>query len=324
MGNRTRQSKAHLAGQIEAPSSGLVQRLFWRLFSVGALCVEGPEGYRPAAEAGAHLFWVVSGQGTLDTQGVRYQLKPGRRVWFVDLTQPQLYTPRAGTRLTLRGIRFGGECLKNWHDQLGGSQRVEFNLNDTGTIRRSYRELEQILKRRPADHEWKAHLLLDRTLGELLASRGALPTSDAEPPLPVSLVVNAVSDNPARNWKAKDLVRVSRVSYSGLRRLFSKARQETLHDFIQRVRVEQAKGLLADPRLSVKQVSATLQFTNEMYFSRFFKRAEGRSPSEFRAALNGGQTPPTQPLLRPAKPLVREVTANRRAGGQPIANGVLV
>lgn len=322
MGSRTRQRIAPLNRQREAKTSGLVQRLFWRLFSLGTLSLEAPEPQPPTGKPGAHLFWVVSGQGTLEIQGVRHELKPGPLVWFVDTTQPHVYAPAPGGRLTLRGIRFGGECLKNWHDQLSGRQRVEFHLNDPKTIRTTYRQLGQIVQRQPADREWQAHLLLDQMLGVLLASRGALPASDAEPPLPVSLVLRAVAADPVRNWKAKDLVRISRVSYSGLRRHFSQVRQETLQHFIQRNRLAQARRLLADRRLSVREVATELEFTNEFYFSRFFKRSDGRSPTEFRATLNGNKSGPHDPAPKPPQGKLREPAAVRPAVESPL-NAVL-
>jgi len=98
-------------------------------------------------------------------------------------------------------------------------------------------------------------------------------------------VLNAIAANPLRDWKARELAAIGKVSYSGLRALFHKSGNGTLHEHIQRARVDQARLLLADRRLSVKDVAAQLSFSSEFYFSHFFRHYAGMSPSEFRQHL---------------------------------------
>jgi AraC-like DNA-binding protein len=98
-------------------------------------------------------------------------------------------------------------------------------------------------------------------------------------------VLNAISANPLRDWKAKELAAIGKVSYSGLRALFQKSGQGTIHEQIQRARLDQARLLLADDRLSVKDVAAQLSFSSEFYFSHFFRHHTGMSPTRFRRHL---------------------------------------
>ena len=64
---------------------------------------------------------------------------------------------------------------------------------------------------------------------------------------------------------------------------------------IQRRLLHEAERDLAYSSLSVKEIALTLGFADAAYFSRFFSRHAGRSPSEFRAdawlRLGGGQAP---------------------------------
>jgi AraC-like DNA-binding protein len=100
-------------------------------------------------------------------------------------------------------------------------------------------------------------------------------------------VLNAISANPLRDWKARELAAVSKISYSGLRALFKGSGQGTVHEHIQRARVDQARLLLADERLLVKDVAMQLSFSSEFRFSRFFRDRTGMSPTEFRRRLKG-------------------------------------
>ena len=128
-------------------------------------------------------------------------------------------------------------------------------------------------------------LVITNLLGTLLMSRRLLVSPQAELPPPVLRVLNAIAANPSRDWKANELASVGKVSYSGLRALFQKVGQGTIHQHIQRARVDQARLLLADQRLSVKDVAAQLNFSSEFYFSHFFRHHTGMSPTEHRRHL---------------------------------------
>jgi len=58
---------------------------------------------------------------------------------------------------------------------------------------------------------------------------------------------------------------------------------------IQNHLILEAKRLLAHSTLAVGEIAERLKFKDPSYFSRFFRRATGVSPSEFRA---GGKTHP--------------------------------
>jgi AraC-like DNA-binding protein len=116
-------------------------------------------------------------------------------------------------------------------------------------------------------------------------ARELLASPHAELPVPMVRVLNAISANPARDWKALELASVAKISYSGLRTLFHASGHGTIHQHIQRARLDQARLLLADKRLSIKDVAAQLNFSSEFYFSHFFRHHTGITPTEFRQHL---------------------------------------
>ncbi len=66
-----------------------------------------------------------------------------------------------------------------------------------------------------------------------------------------------------------------------LSRIFHTQMQKGLLDYINEVRVEHAKTLLADPRLSMEEVAEAVGFSCVRTFRRAFSRFVGMSPSEF-------------------------------------------
>jgi len=265
--------------------SPIARRLLWHLYSLGSRRLTLPDRHEPFEKPGAHLFWVQSGEGELEHETGRFALKRGKKIWLVDMSKPRTYLPAPKKHLTIAGFRFGGAGLEFWHEEIRGDENSEFALEDFGFVKRSQSELVRLVRRRPAGWEWQVHLVITSMLGKLLMSRNLLTSPHAELPAPVVRVLNTISANPLRDWKAKELAAIGKVSYSGLRALFHKSGQGTIHEHIQRARLDQARLLLADDRLSVKDVAAQLSFSSEFYFSHFFRRRAVMSPAAFRKHL---------------------------------------
>lgn len=56
-------------------------------------------------------------------------------------------------------------------------------------------------------------------------------------------------------------------------------------DYINRQRISRAEMLLSNLRMSIKDVAFSVGYTDQMYFSRVFKRLNGNTPSEFRRRM---------------------------------------
>jgi len=85
------------------------------------------------------------------------------------------------------------------------------------------------------------------------------------------------------------LERVSGLSPSRLQALFREVTGYPPLDYLRRLRVEEARRLLADGRLSVKEVGARTGFRDLSHFSKVFRRVDGLSPAHYRAALLAGR-----------------------------------
>ncbi|MEY4917826.1 MAG: hypothetical protein RL616_1739 [Verrucomicrobiota bacterium] len=267
--------------------STVARRLLWHLFSIGSRRVTQEDRHERFEKPGAHLFWVQSGEGELEYKATKYELKRGKKVWLVDMSRPRTYLPAPGKHLTIVGFRFGGPGLEFWHEAIRVEENPEFTLDDARFPATLQSELLRLVRRKPTGWEWQVHLRITELLGMLLMTRNLLDSPHAELPEPVVRVLNAISANPSRDWKAKELAVVGKVSYSGLRAAFQKSGQGTVHEHIQRARLDQARLLLADKRLSIKDVSGQLNFSSEFYFSHFFRHHTGMTPTDFRQHLKG-------------------------------------
>ena len=72
------------------------------------------------------------------------------------------------------------------------------------------------------------------------------------------------------------------LSYVQFYRRFQACTGVTPSKFLGTLRVQKAKGMLLDNTLSVKSIAFACGFENEYYFSNFFKKNTGLSPTAFR------------------------------------------
>ncbi len=265
--------------------SATARRLLWHVLSVGRVMLDETDHHEGFDKPGAHLFWVASGAGEMIHAGACHALVPGKECWLVDLRRPRTYHPRDGEKLVTAGFRFGGINLAAWQEMLGPSPVFAFDTRaDLLVVQRAQRELRRLVIRRPAGYEWRAHELVQQVLGRLLAQRDLL-AAPVPTPAPVRRVLDAVLAEPTRDWRVRELAAIAGASYSALRALFKATQHESIHEFLQRMRLDQARMLLGDPRLAIKDVAQCLNFSSEFYFSHFFREASGMSPSQFRRQL---------------------------------------
>ncbi|HHX50060.1 MAG TPA: helix-turn-helix transcriptional regulator, partial [Clostridia bacterium] len=79
-----------------------------------------------------------------------------------------------------------------------------------------------------------------------------------------------------------DVARAVYLSPCHLSKIFKQEMGCTIIEFLNKVRMEEAKKLLRNPEFNVVQVAYDLGFKDPGYFTKVFKRSEGITPSEFR------------------------------------------
>lgn len=73
-----------------------------------------------------------------------------------------------------------------------------------------------------------------------------------------------------------------KIDRSHLYRLFKSEIGLSPMDYINRRRIAEAEVLMVNRRMSIKDVAFSVGFTDQLYFSRVFKRLSGKTPTEFR------------------------------------------
>lgn len=161
------------------------------------------------------------------------------------------------------------------------------------------RTLAQVVSLREADDELSAAEAGSGLLRILLTMFRASPDLAAPPAeLDARLVsrleraVSWIQANLHRDIGVADVADVAGFSQSHLNRLFVEWTGYSPRTFIRRARIAQARKLLADVDLSIKQVAFRTGFKDQYHFSKTFRQIDGLSPSLYREALFGGRSTP--------------------------------
>ena len=158
-----------------------------------------------------------------------------------------------------------------------------------------YKELMQIYKRQLSP-ETPSTELLD-TLIEPLCDMLALAISENKLLQPTKQISSPQVQlyqelcNILKNYYNTD-IRIATIaehlhySESYISHIFRKFSGETINQYVTKLRIKEAKILLADTELPVQEISLTVGYNDSNYFTNVFRHLTGVSPRQWRAALN--------------------------------------
>ncbi|HEY0404887.1 MAG TPA: AraC family transcriptional regulator [Pyrinomonadaceae bacterium] len=95
-----------------------------------------------------------------------------------------------------------------------------------------------------------------------------------------------IEENYQRDLSLGKVAAVVHLSIWYLCHLFKSETNETPARYLKAVRMRQAKTLLKDSSLSIKEVMNKVGMGDQSHFAKDFKRVYGLTPSQFRASLS--------------------------------------
>ena len=244
-----------------------------RVSTTDTLCLFEGKPARVAWRGGGPPFnaWVHSGQ-----------------LWFVPRSMPHtsfFQGPHGGVVLSI-----GKSQLERHIGPLMGGGRIElapgFNLEDA--------QLEHLLGALVAVARDGSGA--DALMGELLVNAACIrlakrcavsklnivPRRGGLPAARLKRVLEYIDANLGKNITLTELAGVVNISLYYFAVLFRQSTGLSPHRYVLNQRVERAKELLRDPKLSVLDVSIDVGFEHQNNFARAFRRVIGISPVQFR------------------------------------------
>ena len=142
--------------------------------------------------------------------------------------------------------------------------------------------LEQLLRA----HEQGNQALIASALDLFLCRLKCLPQQSRNPL--VNQFLEKVFDRNRKPMKVTDYAQELFITPNYLNRLVRTHTGHSAMEWIEISRMNLAKTLLKRPTLQISEIAAAIGIDDQSYFSRFFKKNEGCTPSQFRdSALSG-------------------------------------
>lgn len=174
---------------------------------------------------------------------------------------------------------------------LDSSQTIQFNKKDVllSQLAQYFRLIEDEFQRTDSDYnvmlEWLVKMVL-MTLKRQLENTQLQASSGSASSQKLRSFRRFLEGEYKNQWTVQQYATALHTSVSSLNRLCKEAVGLTAKDIIQERVLIEAKRKLIYTRNTLDQTAYTLGFKDPAYFSRFFKRLEGVSPSEYREANN--------------------------------------
>lgn len=131
------------------------------------------------------------------------------------------------------------------------------------------------------DESWCKHLFTD-IVRQYLLEHNSMTLSAPNEDMPVQQAISYIQENLNRKLVLSEIGETSGLSYVQFLRRFQSFTGMSPSIYINTLRIHKAKVLLTDTSMMIKEISCRLGFDNEYYFSNFFKKHMGMSPSAFR------------------------------------------
>ncbi len=221
------------------------------------------------------MEYVRAGRGYIVEGNRRYTVGPGD-FYMLPQGYTHIYGADPDEPYEKIWVNASGPLLSHLQKAYGLSRPVEI-LH--APVERRMEHLHRVLlAAQPVSrrHEWGA-LALHALFLELNRSRCAGQTvSTAE------AVRQALDERLYQRVRLDELAASLYLSRTHMIRLFRQAYHITPYQYLLKGKLRLARSLLVDTRLSIREISSQLAFTDESYFSKVFRAETGYAPAEYR------------------------------------------
>jgi len=137
------------------------------------------------------------------------------------------------------------------------------------------------------DESWHKHLFTD-IVRQYMLEQDSMTLSAPNADMPVQQAISYIQENLSHKLVLSEIGEASGLSYVQFLRRFQSFTGMAPSVYINTLRIQKAKILLTDTTMMIKEIACRLGFDNEYYFSNFFKKHTGMSPSAFRNLTEWG------------------------------------
>ncbi|MCH5138339.1 helix-turn-helix transcriptional regulator [Clostridiaceae bacterium UIB06] len=232
------------------------------------------------------LFFVTGGNGYITTENRGYSLKQGMLFYLKPDTQHSIESD-LGDPLNFLSVHFSFVHVNYYDDKW--DLTTENNALELPVMQqfKSYYRVFYIFKKLvetwsvklPA-YEFLCKTMLQKLLFEIYDNLKRQNTNYSTT-LKVEKIIKYLHENINKSITLTELSELVSLSPSYLSRTFKDTTGYSVIEFFNRMKIHKAEALIVIGDKKIKEISDSLGFKDEFYFSRLFKKIKGISPKEF-------------------------------------------
>ncbi len=239
------------------------------------------EIYRPNGRVDVHILYCTEGKYEIVGSDTASELLPGNGYIFLPGTM-QYYRKASEENASRFWVHFAGtgseDVLKKAGLYFDGG--IEF-LSD-GRIEAAFEELTKEFRLRRPGHELICQGLLVKLLGVLASCRPGVGSEKQMEKERLYPAIKRMHEGYYDKITVEELAFLCELSPSRFMHAFKDAVGSSAHSYLLSIRLEKAKNMLTASDRSIAEIASLCGFDDGLYFSRYFTKAVGVSPSAYR------------------------------------------
>lgn len=248
---------------------------------------EHPSGYYFAWNSGRvlqeyQLNFITSGKGILENIHGRFHVKEGS-LMLIPKDSWHRYRPLKNTGWIENYIGFAGLQAEHYMDFIiSNSSQPVIHCGIREDIIEIYYKIFDLAQKEEPGYQQIASGLVLQLIGNILSFKKRMTFSGKQIEVIIQKIRVNMRENVEEDLNLQELASTYNIGYSYFRKMFKQYTGVPPKQYLLDLKIMRSKELLLTTDMSIKEISNAIGFESAHYFSRYFKKKAGISPSEFK------------------------------------------
>ncbi len=229
------------------------------------------------------IIYITKGEGVFETRNIKRKIVKEGSIIFISPNTWHRYCPNKETGWKEYWISFNGEQAKKFLEKnilQKNKPIIEIGLNET--IIKIFNQILDLLENEPIGFREIISALTYQIIAQINSAEQIKQFGGKNIEKIILKAKIILAENISKQINFEYLSEELNVGYSWFRKMFQRYTQLAPAQYFQLLKLNKSKTLLVETTMQISEISEFLGFRTQYYFSKFFKKRTGYSPSEWR------------------------------------------
>ncbi len=229
------------------------------------------------------IIYITKGEGVFETRNIKRKIVKEGSIIFISPNTWHRYCPNKETGWKEYWISFNGEQAKKLLEKnilQKNKPIIEIGLNET--IIKIFNQILDLLENEPIGFREIISALTYQIIAQINSAEQIKQFGGKNIEKIILKAKIILAENISKQINFEYLSEELNVGYSWFRKMFQRYTQLAPAQYFQLLKLNKSKTLLVETTMQISEISEFLGFRTQYYFSKFFKKRTGYSPSEWR------------------------------------------